>query len=390
MQNTKIQTLWNLCHALKEKRQFLIEKIKHTQDYLNHQQWHLSKEVHNLRQQIQHLSAQVLSLEPALETLYTLWRTQEQHKHSQKSAHTDILLNCTHLHHELFWRFYELACVLQQLKLEISLEKAPEIFQAGLQELLTEFQEQSHLFRQSSAELNRLHAQALAVPTQYPDFSVLLKNFNTFSEFLEGFSEELQGFQSQWQASAPYRRQPLDSSAEITRLQQEVDTLQIRIQDLQTEKAWRDQWLAHTHEQTRASTAALAELKHQHQALSEQMHVLLHALESFQHLFQKNILSARSSLNTETETNHEEETQDFVFSPESQASERQVVREAVQENSRKHIVQILKKRFNKVPRRVHHLLRKIETSHRLDKLFELALARDSLDQWINDLEENTR
>lgn len=391
MQNTKIQTLWNLCNELKEKRQFLVEKLRHTQDYLDEQQWHLSREVHNLKQQTHHLSHEVSTLVQALETVYSLWSIHQKKQDivPSNSILADFfpLLDCARLQQDLFWRFYELTITLQQLKPEIMQDSAPEIFQEGFQELFSEFTEQIQLFRQSSAKFNNLQEQALTAPDNLPDFSNLMGALSAYAEFLNSFSEDLQGFQAQWQASIPYR-QPIDQTAEIAHLQQELGAVRTAMYELQTEKASREKLLVDTYSQAYASAAALAELQSNNNDLTREMNHLLQVLENFQQMLHHNILPVAASAPLSPSPSGRDEDMDVDFDAESPESDRQIIREAVQESSRKRIAQILKKRFSKVPRRVHTLLKKIEVSSRLDKLFELALECDSIEQFSSQLEDS--
>lgn len=69
MQNLKIQTLWQLCQELKQKRQDMIEKLGYTQNYLDQQQTLMTSELLSLRQQNNELSSDLTHLYSQLETL---------------------------------------------------------------------------------------------------------------------------------------------------------------------------------------------------------------------------------------------------------------------------------------------------------------------------------
>lgn len=62
MQNTKIQTLWQLCQELKSRREILVDKMQQNQQHLDEQQWAMSEEVQQLKHQNQSLFTQVNTL----------------------------------------------------------------------------------------------------------------------------------------------------------------------------------------------------------------------------------------------------------------------------------------------------------------------------------------
>ncbi|HEY9841982.1 MAG: hypothetical protein ACAI44_04195 [Candidatus Sericytochromatia bacterium] len=76
MQNLKIQTLWQLCQELKQKRQDMVEKLSHTQHYLDKQQLLMSSELLSLRKQNNELSSDLAQLYTHLETLRQAWHKQ--------------------------------------------------------------------------------------------------------------------------------------------------------------------------------------------------------------------------------------------------------------------------------------------------------------------------
>lgn len=69
MQNLKIQTLWQLCQELKQKRQDMIEKLGYTQNYLDQQQTLMTTELLSLRQQNNELSLNLAELFENIEVL---------------------------------------------------------------------------------------------------------------------------------------------------------------------------------------------------------------------------------------------------------------------------------------------------------------------------------
>lgn len=69
MQNLKIQTLWQLCQELKQKRQDMIEKLGYTQNYIDQQQSLMSHELLSLRRHNNELSSDLAQLYSHLETL---------------------------------------------------------------------------------------------------------------------------------------------------------------------------------------------------------------------------------------------------------------------------------------------------------------------------------
>ncbi|PIQ24326.1 hypothetical protein COW36_24040 [bacterium (Candidatus Blackallbacteria) CG17_big_fil_post_rev_8_21_14_2_50_48_46] len=389
MQNTKIQTLWNLCTELKEKRQFLVERLKHTQDYLDEQQWHLSREVHLLRGQTHALAHEVETLQHALHTVHRLWAARQSVvAEPSSSVLPDFypLLDCARLCADLNLRYQEQAVALATLQPEVMREGSPELFQEGFQELNAEFQEQFTLFKQTAQEFANLQEQALTAPEALPDFDAVHGALGAHSEFLNSFSEDTEGFQTQWQASVPYREPQGASQQELEALQQEVGALRLSLHQQAEEKESREKLLAETYAQAYASAAALAELQSNHDDLAGEMEHLMGVLNGFQETIQQK--GGAQSVSIPAPSSSEDEDEETDLDAESPESDRQAIREAVQESSRKRIAQILKKRFSKVPRRVHNLLKKIEVGTRLDKLFDLALECESIEQFSEQLEEN--
>lgn len=382
MQNTKIQTLWNLCNELKEKRQFLVERLKHTQDYLDEQQWNLSREMHGLRQQTNSLAEDVGTLSYAVESIYSLWSNQSNQPNTGGES-VDLpdfqpLLEAAQTQQELAQGFADQAANLALLAGEINLPDSPELFQEGFQELQSEFTQHYGAFKAAQQYFASLQSQALsASSSEQPDFSELNASLSASAEFLASFGADAEGFQTQWQASKPYREAapaaPSDGSAqaELTALQAQLEA--------------REKLLSETYTQAYASAVALAELQGQHDDLAGEMEHLMGVLANFQDILNQRPQTEGGAVAAASSDDEDEENEESTDSPES---DRQVIREAVQESARKRIAQVLKKRFTKVPRRVSNLLKKIEVSSRLDKLFELALECDSMDAFSSQLEES--
>jgi hypothetical protein len=370
MQNTKIQTLWSLCTELKEKRQFLVERLKHTQDYLDEQQWNLSREMHGLRQQTNSLAHDVHDLSQAVDTVYSLWsQTSTPTAEAFELPDFQALIEAAQTHQTLYQRFAQEAETLARLQGEVQQPGSPEIFQEGMQELQAEFNEQYQALKDQSLYFADLQNHALSNPDQAVDFSEFIASLSTLGSFLDSFSADTTGFQTQWQASVPYRETAPAAPDNNSDLAQQLET--------------REALLAETYTQAYASAVALAELQSNHDDLAGEMDHLMTVLSGFQEILNQRpqAAAATSSDNADDE---DAETEDSADSPES---DRQAVREAVQESSRKRIAQVLKKRFTKVPRRVSNLLKKVEVGTRLDKLFELALECESMDVFSAQLEE---
>ncbi len=73
-QHTKMQTLWQLCQELKNRREILVQKMQQNQNHLDEQQWAISEQVHHLKQenhalfeQVNHLSQQVIFLKTQMQ-----------------------------------------------------------------------------------------------------------------------------------------------------------------------------------------------------------------------------------------------------------------------------------------------------------------------------------
>lgn len=392
MQNTKIQTLWNLCNELKEKRQFLVERLKHTQDYLDEQQWNLSREMHGLRQQTNSLADDVSTLSSAVESIYSLWQSQPSQTTSEAAAvefpDFQPLLDAANTQQELAQGFADQAAALALLAGEINLPDSPELFQEGFQELQSEFTQHYGAFKAAQQYFGSLQSEALAQgQNTLPDFTELNAALSASADFLASFGADAEGFQTQWLASKPYREASPAASQE--------DSAPAELAALQAQLEAREKLLSETYTQAYASAVALAELQGQHDDLAGEMEHLMGVLASFQEILNQQphvdadaeaiAVAGAVAVSAVSPENDDDESDESDETPES---DRQVIREAVQESVRKRIAQVLKKRFTKVPRRVSNLLKKIEVSSRLDKLFELALDCDSMDAFSSQLEES--
>ncbi len=398
MQNTKIQTLWNLCNELKEKRQFLVERLKHTQDYLDEQQWNLSREMHGLRQQTNSLADDVSTLSYAVESIYSLWQSQPGQPSSEATAveppDFQPLLEAAQTQQQLAQSFADQAAALALLAGEINLPDSPELFQEGFQELQSEFTQHYGAFKAAQQYFGSLQSEALAQgQSTLPDFTELNASLSASADFLASFGADAEGFQTQWQASKPYREAAPSASGDDS-APAELAALQAQSAELAAQLEAREKLLSETYTQAYASAVALAELQGQHDDLAGEMEHLMGVLASFQGILNQRPQAeaiavagavAVSAVSHENEDDESDESEETTDTPES---DRQVIREAVQESVRKRIAQVLKKRFTKVPRRVSNLLKKIEVSSRLDKLFELALDCDSMDAFSSQLEES--
>jgi hypothetical protein len=224
-----------------------------------------------------------------------------------------------------------------------------------------------------------------------PDFTELNASLSASAEFLASFGADAEGFQTQWQASKPYR-EALPSASQDDSAPAELAALQAQSSELTAQLEAREKLLSETYTQAYASAVALAELQGQHDDLAGEMEHLMGVLANFQEILNQRpqaeagaVAVAVAAASPENDDDESDESEESTDTPES---DRQVIREAVQESVRKRIAQVLKKRFTKVPRRVSNLLKKIEVSSRLDKLFELALECDSMDAFSSQLEES--
>ena len=251
---------------------------------------------------------------------------------------------------------------------------APVVFREAFQELFEEFQEHAELFQRSSSVFMALQEKFFAGSDVSGDLVTQASSFSSYSEFLTSFSEDLHGFQAQWQAATVYRKSATVTD-HVVALKQELEQLRESQNQLEQDKYAREALLAGAFSQAYACTSALLDLQNNHDDLTSDLRQLEYALLSFQQALQKGELSVRSDLYESAEAEHVPE------------SDRQAVREALQENTRKRAAQVLRKRFGKVPRRAHQLLKTIDVSSRLDKFFELSLETESLDAFVHALEQ---
>ncbi|MGV3524006.1 MAG: hypothetical protein ACO1RX_07270 [Candidatus Sericytochromatia bacterium] len=114
MQNTKMQTLWQLCQELKTKREDLRQKLSATQQYLDQQHAQMSSELLALRDSNHALSTDLGQLQGQLQTLHTAW--SEHQGNGNGSAHAAEFTRLETEHVQLQAEYNDLSAAYSELQ----------------------------------------------------------------------------------------------------------------------------------------------------------------------------------------------------------------------------------------------------------------------------------
>ncbi len=421
MQNLKIQTLWQLCQELKQKRQILIEKMSYTQTYLDQQQHLMSSELLSLRQHNNELSSDLAQLYSHLEALRHTWHQRRD----QAPAQAELSPAQTHLH-MLAMQFERLA---GELTFGTLLAQSLGLEQARWGELGAEFDpwyRQLHDLRHSGA-------------AESEDFLAESENFlPEFRSAIEDARNDLAANLSN--ASSFDQNQSENHSEQNALLQAEIETLRAQYQNLQTElvdlethAAERQQTLLDQFQQDysrleqdlnqtqdflgtkETQVGVLLQtvqvIQREFDALRKNNHVLSADLKGLEQqtdqliglveTYRQAALSAISEAGLQAEAESttiaeiaDEETDGPEHADSSGLSESMEGEEdnhahksdAVREAVRKNLNTVLRHRFGKLPRKVSSSIKEIHSSSKLSKLFDKALKAESLDEFEASLE----
>lgn len=202
MQNTKIQTLWQLCQELKSRRETLVEKMHQNQMHLDEQQWAMSEEVQQLKHHNETLFSQVNTLIGEVHGLQSHIAIKEESSALEAPAFSGEDLSA--LHH----RYTELA---NQLDLNESLYQSRS---ALLEQLQKTHQNVHYEFKALQQANHGLSDDLEQLQAQTNQLIELVENYRQAA--LEAYAE-VEKMQVQ-QEQAPENNEPTEtseSSAEV-------------------------------------------------------------------------------------------------------------------------------------------------------------------------------
>lgn len=369
MQNVKIQTLWQLCQELKEKRQNLIEKLSSTQNYIDEQQNLINSELTSLRQHNNELSTNLVHLQGQIETFRQAWQSHLDEKEQVQSAPAELETYAL--------RFERLAGELTFATL---------LVQSVLPEYLNDWAALGSEFDPFYRALHDLRSNPTADPSEF---------VQSAEGFIAGFQQSLasarealaqslnQAAASQVSAVDPAMQEKLEQ------LSQDYLTLQAGLDASEQELSAKESQLGIIYDVVKTIQREFDALREHNQTMSVDMKELTQQTDQLIGLvetYRQAALAAVSEagLQAEAEATPAPETESEASDSDEAAegSKADAVREAV----RKKIIAVLRHRFGKVPRKVNNTLKEVNNSTKLDKLFEKALKLETMDEFEAELD----
>ncbi|PKL80362.1 MAG: hypothetical protein CVV27_00525 [Candidatus Melainabacteria bacterium HGW-Melainabacteria-1] len=373
MQNLKIQTLWQLCQELKQKRQSLVEKLSHTQSYLDRQQTLMSTELLSLRHRNDELSSDLTQLHSHLETLRKAWQGRDNGAPATLDQTQIDLQN-------LAFQFERLAGELTFATLLAQAVGAAELSQ--LQALGAEF----------DPWYTRLHELRLNAGNESVAFLIKAESF--VPEFHTSLSASRQALADSFglapaaqgdEASAMLQVELETLRGQYQSLQDELDAIQNRELDREQDLEGKDaqlgdmlQTVQTIQDEFDALRASNGELAEDMSRLTQQTDQLIGLVETYRQV----ALAAASEAGMNDEPEAESGDAGDAEDEEGGASKAEAVREAV----RKKLNTLLRHRFGKVPRKLSNAFKEIHSGSKLDKLFDKALKVESIEEFEAGLE----
>lgn len=368
MQNVKIQTLWNLCQELKQKRQDMIEKLSHTQNYLDEQQGLIRSELDSLRQNNQSLSAELEQFQHDFAALQEAWQTLQSAGQAGPSPEQIAL-------EQVALRFERLAGELTFATL-LSQQAAPEQMSAW-----------ANLGGEFDPFYRRMH-DLRSAPTEDPSEFIAEADAFTpgFQQALEAARQELALALMNSSAGAGDG----DTAATLAQLQADYQHLQSQLEDLhqamqvkESQVSAADQAAHAVQSEFNALKANTDSLASDLGALQEKTDQLIELAETYRQI----ALAAASEAGMQDDSDAAETASEAAESDENSddgddASKTEAVKEAV----RKKINTVLRHRFGKVPRKVSSALKELNSHAKLDKVFDKALKAETIEEFEADLE----
>lgn len=244
MENTKIQTLWNMCLELKDKRQSLLEQWRNTQHYLDSKQTLIENEFEILRQNNTELAQDVDSLYSQLAQFQHFWKSYFGDVVGLQQSFAHLGGSYQELNGSFSQLYSELAHLSEDIKAFtsrsdassdelIGLRERFEAQQQKLQETYAQYQAQKdHL-----ATLNQeKRLQQDSISSLQGELESLHGHFSDLGASLQSFHQELASYREKWQQEKTAHLQATEVlQAEHSELQQTHAELQTRHTELQSD-----------------------------------------------------------------------------------------------------------------------------------------------------------
>jgi len=246
MENTKIQTLWNMCLELKDKRQSLLEQWRNTQHYLDSKQTLIENEFQILRQNNSELAEDV-------DSLYT---QLDQFRHFWKSYFGDVVglqQSFAHLggsYQELNGSFGQLYSELAHLSEDIkAFTSRSDASSDELEGLRTRFAAQQQKLQETYAQYQaqKDHLDTLnqekslqqdSITSLQGELTSLHGHFSELGSSLQSFHQELGSYREKWQAEKAAHLQAIQHlETEHSDLKESHEVLQTRHTEVQADHA---------------------------------------------------------------------------------------------------------------------------------------------------------
>lgn len=366
MQNVKIQTLWNLCQELKQKRQDMIEKLSHTQNYLDEQQGLIRSELDSLRQNNQSLSAELEQFQQDFAALQETWQALQSAGPVGPSPEQIAL-------EQVALRFERLAGELTFATL-LSQQAAPDQMSAW-----------ANLGGEFDPFYRRMH-DLRSAPTEDPSEFIAEADAFTpgFQQALEAARQDLA--QALMSSSAGLGVGDGDMAATLTQLQADYQGLQSQLEDLHQAMQVKESQVSAANQAAHAVQSEFNALKANTDSLASDLGALQEKTDQLIELaetYRQIALAAASEAGMQDDSDVSEVAEsDDSGDDGDDASKTEAVKEAV----RKKINTVLRHRFGKVPRKVSSALKEINSHAKLDKVFDKALKAETIEEFETDFE----
>lgn len=383
MQNTKLQTLWQLTQELKDKRHHLMEKLNTQQSYLDQQQSAISVELGSLRSNSDGLESILHTMMVQLNTLREQWDNQAP------AAPDTQALSMEPRFMDLFGQFA--AFNGEAGAFQVLLSQASEDTQASFQNLFEQlaewtqfFQEghQAHIARQSSAD---------------EDNQTIEESHKFLQDYSEDWTQAKTQLLSELESAAPVEADTSQLDAlkqeyegQLQSLSSELESKALQISQLESSQQDKDSEVQESLTRVQHITQEFEELKQSNhelasdlQHLEGQTHKLIELAESFRQA----ALAAMDDDEEDDEQSGAENSEQASEADSDEDSANHSKAEIVRDTLRKKIAVILRQRFGKAPRKVTSALRDITNNKEMDRLFELSLNCEDLDSYEAELAE---
>ncbi len=398
MQNTKMQTLWNLCQELKSKRETLVEKMSFTQNYLDEQQSLISVELSSLRQNNDSLSLNVNQMASQLHVLHQHWGSYQNREHE----HLHALQNRDQSFQDLILNFEALSAEAEILRVlhqhcdaDLHEQTAPLFQELDKWHQHIESAYQQHL----EVRVQQLDHPGAVVPESE---AALVKCTEFLAEFEPSWNDLktllLEQSVGQSSDSAP-------SSDQVASLTARYQDLNAELNQMEAAAHEREKALQETFRTVQTIVSDFHRLRDSNQELSEELanindqtSRLIEMVEAYRQAAiesaedsesriaaieaERDQALAQSGASADTSS---DDSSDSEASNEDANSKAEACRDAV----RKKIAVVIRHRFGKLPRKLSSAMKNVTQSKKIDALFDSALACETLEAFETEVDALT-